>query len=323
MIDVTRRSVIAGLAAVLTAPVSADSRWPNRPITLMHGFAPGGPVDTLSRILAEALSKRLGEEVIVDSKPGAAGTIAAGVVSRAAPDGYTLMAVPGTYVAAAALYKKLSYRPIEDFSMISTTAEYPFVLVTHSDNRIRKISDFIDLARSQTTPLQYGTSGIGSLQHLSMELFARMAKIQLQHIPYRGGAPAITDLLGKRLDFVIDAPTSLIDFVASGRLRAFAVTGPNRFFALPDVPSIAESGFSGYAVTAYQGIAAPANLPNSIVNRLNSEIAAVLIDLPIVQRMRALGNNPRPSSPEEFKMRLAHDIAQWSKVIAEANIERI
>jgi len=323
MIGVTRRSVIAGLATVITAPASADPHWPNRAITLTHGFAPGGPVDTLSRILAEALSKRLGEQVIVDSKPGAAGTIAAGVVARAAPDGYTLMAVPATYVATAALYRKLPYRPLEDFSMISTTAEYPLVLVTHSDHRIRKLSDLVDLAPSQTAPLQYGTSGIGSLQHLSMELFARMAKIQLQHISYRGGAPAITDLLGKRLDLVIDAPTSLIEFVASGKLRALAVTGPNRFFALPDVSTIAEAGFVGYTVTAYQGIAAPANLPTSLVRRLNSEIAAVLTDPPVVQKMRALGNDPRPSSPEEFKLRLAGDIAQWSKVIAEANIERI
>ncbi len=191
---------------------------------------PGGPVDTLSRILAEALSKRLGQQVIVDAKPGATGTTAAGLVARAIPDGYTLTAVPATYVATAAMYRTLPYRPIEDFSLISTTAEYPFVLVTHSEHRIQSLSDLIDLARSRSSPLQYGTPGVGSLQHLSMELFARMAKIQLQQIPYRGGAPAIADLLGKHLDLVIDPPTSLMELIQDGKLRALAVTSASRFF---------------------------------------------------------------------------------------------
>jgi tripartite-type tricarboxylate transporter receptor subunit TctC len=292
-------------------------------VTLVHGFPPGGPVDTLSRILAEALSKRLGQQVIVESKPGATGTTASGMVARAAPDGYTLLAVPATHVATAAMYRSLPYHPIDDFALISTTAEYPFVLVTHSDHPVRTLDDLIERARSQDTPLQYGTPGIGSLQHLSVELLALRAKIRLQQIPYRGGAPAITDLLGKRLDLVVDPPTSLIGHIGSGKLRALAVTGADRFFSLPNVPTIAECGFSGYAVTGYQGIAAPAGLVDGVVKRIQSEIAAVLTDASVIAKLQTIGNTPIPSSPDQFKSRLAKDIAQWSKVIAEAKIERI
>lgn len=323
MTDFSRRAVIGGLAALVAAPANAEQTWPVRPITLIHGFAPGGPVDTLSRILAEALSKRLGQQVIVDAKPGATGTTAAGLVARAKPDGYTLTAVPATYVATAAMYRTLTYRPIDDFSMISTTAEYPFVLVTHSEHRIQSLSELIDLGRSRGSSFQYGTPGVGSLQHLSMELFGRMAKIQLQQIPYRGGAPAIADLLGKHLDLVIDPPTSLMELIQDGKLRALAVTSASRFFGLPNIPSIAETGFRGYDVSGYQGIAGPAGLPAPIVERLNSEIAAVLTEPQVVERLKKLGNSPRPSSPEEFKSRLATDIAQWKKVVAEADIERI
>lgn len=323
MTSITRRATVAGLAAVLVRPAVANQAWPGRAITLMHGFPPGGPVDTLSRILADALSKRLGQQVVVEPKPGATGTTAAGLAARVAPDGYTLFAVPATHVATAAMYRSLPYRPIDDFSLISTTAEYPFVLATHSEHPIRTLSDLINRARSQGTPLQYGTPGIGSLQHLSLELLAIMAKVRLQQIPYRGGAPAITDLLGKRLDLVIDPPTSLVEHIRSGKLRALAVTSAGRFFGLPDVPTIAESGFSGYVVSGYQGIAAPAGLPSLLLKRIHSEITAVLTDTSVIAKLQKIGNSPIPSSPDQFKSRLAKDIAQWTRVIAEANIERI
>lgn len=323
MTGITRRTAIAGLSTILVRPAAAEQAWPNRAVTLVHGFPPGGPVDTLSRILADALSKRLGQQVVVESKPGATGTTASGIVTRASPDGYTFLAVPATHVATAAMYRRLPYHPIDDFSLISTTAEYPFVLVTYPDHPIRTMSDLIDRARSQSTPLQYGTPGTGSLQHLSLELLALRAKIRLQQIPYRGGAPAITDLLGKRLDLVVDPPTSLIEHVRSGRLRALAVTGADRFFGLPDVQTVAEAGFSGYAVSGFQGIAAPAGLPASLVKRMNGEIAAVLRDISVIAKLQQFGNTPIPSSPDQFKSRLAKDIAQWTEVVAEANIERV
>jgi tripartite-type tricarboxylate transporter receptor subunit TctC len=323
MNELTRRTVLTGLASFAAKPALADATWPNRPITLVHGFPAGGPVDIVARILAEALSKQLGQRVVVDAKPGASGTTAAGYVARAAPDGYTLMAVPATYTGTAAMYRKLPYRPLEDFSWIGTTVEYPYVLVTHAEHPIRSLADVIKRARSEGAPLQYGTAGVGTLQHLAMELFARVANLKLQHVPYRGGAPAITDLLGKRLDLLLDPPTALVSHIANGTFRALAVTGRDRFFSLPDVPTMTEAGFPGFAVTAFQGIAAPASLPESIVRKLSRDIAVVLADPSVVEQLRKVGNNPRLSSPDGFRALLSEDIDRWTKLVADASIERI
>jgi tripartite-type tricarboxylate transporter receptor subunit TctC len=289
----------------------------------MHGFPPGGPVDTLSRLLAEKLSIQLGQPVVVEPKPGATGTMAGGLVAHTAPDGYTLMAVPATYAATAAMFRSLPYRPIDDFTFISMTAEYPLVLVTHPGSAIQTLADVVKISRPRSTPLLYGTAGVGSLQHLSMELFAKKAGIQLQHVPYKGGAPAITDLLGKRIDLVLDPPTALIELVNDNKLRALAVTGANRFFGFPNVPTVAESGFPGYAVTAYQGIAAPPKLPADIARKINGAIAAILAEPSLIENLKRVGNTPRPSSAEEYKARIAADIVQWKHVVEDAHLALI
>jgi tripartite-type tricarboxylate transporter receptor subunit TctC len=323
MAELSRRSVVAGLAAFAACPAFAETAWPTRRITLVHGFPPGGPVDTLSRILADSLSTRLGQPVVVEPKPGATGTTAGGLVARAKPDGYTLMAVPATYVTTAAIFRTLPYRPLDDFTFITTTAEYPLLLVTHPDSGIGHISDLIDRGRSPPAPLRYGTAGVGSLQHLTMERFAKKANLRLQHIAYKGGAPAIADLLGKHIDLVIDPPTALVQLVAAGKLRALAVTSASRFFGLPEVPTMAEAGFEDFVVTAYQGIAAPAGLPDDIAMRLNRELAAVLAEPTVIEKLKKIGNIPRPSSPEDFKARLAADIALWKGVVDGAHLTRI
>lgn len=322
MTHFSRRTVLGGLSALAVMPAFAATPWPSRPVMLVGGFPAGGPLDTVSRILAEALARRLGQQVVVESRPGATGTIAAGQVARAAPDGYTLIALPGTFAASAAMFRTLPYRPVDDFSWISITTEFPYLLVTHAEHPMRTVADLITMAQSKNGPLQFGTSGVGSVQHLSGELFASIAKIKLQHIPYRGGAPAITDLLGKRLDFVIDQPTAIMEFIRDGRLRAVAVTGEGRFFSLPEIPTISEAGFPGYGVTSWQGLAAPAGLPAPIVQRLHQEITAVLAEPAIIERLRMLGNDPRSSTAEAFKARVAGDIEMWTKVVAAANIER-
>jgi tripartite-type tricarboxylate transporter receptor subunit TctC len=323
MTEVTRRAVVAGLSALIAKPAYAETTWPIRPVKLVIGFPAGGPLDVVSRIVAQALSRRLGQQVVVEGKPGASGTIAAAQVAHAQPDGYTLLSIPATYAASAALFSKLPYRPVEDFSMIGTTTQFPYVLVTYSDHSIQTMADLISAARSQSGRLTYGTSGAGSLQHLSMELFASMAGVKLQHIPYSGGAPAITELLGKRIDIVVDQPTALIDFIRDGRFRALGVTGGKRFFSLPDTPTISERGFPGYSVTGWQGLIAPANLPAPVLNRLNAELIGVLMEPAIVEQLRRLGNEPSPSTPDEFKARLVADVETWAKVVAAANIERI
>jgi tripartite-type tricarboxylate transporter receptor subunit TctC len=323
MTKITRRAILAGLSACAAMPALAKDVWPERPITLVHGFPPGGPVDVLSRILAEPLGKQLGQPVIVEPKPGATGTTAGEFVAHAAPDGYTLMAVPGTFTSTAAMFRTLPYNPTEDFTFISSTAEYPLVLITHRDSEMQALADVVRVARSRATPLQYGTAGIGSIMHLSMELFAQKANIRLQHIPYKGGLPAITDLLGKRLDLVLDPPTALVQFVKDGRLIALAVTGAQRFFSLPDVPTMAEAGIPGLVVNAYQGIAAPARLPADITAKLNGAIAAVLADPAVIEKLKKIGSSPKQSSPADYKTRVVADIALWKGVVENAHLARI
>jgi tripartite-type tricarboxylate transporter receptor subunit TctC len=323
MTELTRRAVLAGLSAIVTTPVHADAAWPSRAITLTHGWPPGGPTDFVARILAEGLSRRLGQPIVVDPRPGAAGTTAAAQVARAAPDGHTLIAIPGGHATAAALYSKLPYRTIDDFSMIGMIAEYPFVVATYPDHPIGSVADLLVEARSRTTPLLYGTPGIGTTHHLLVELLASMANVRLQHVPYRGSAQVVTDLVGKRLDFMVDPPTLVAKLAKDGQLRALAVTGATRFFGLPDVPTVSEAAVPGYVATSWQGLAGPAGMPASIVARLNSEIAALLAEPSTIERLRTQGNDPRPSSSDGFKARVTADIDKWAGVVAAANIERI
>jgi tripartite-type tricarboxylate transporter receptor subunit TctC len=323
MVALTRRAVLAGVSALGAMPAAAQSSgWPNRPITMVHGLPPGGSVDGIVRIISEGLSTRLGQQVVVDARPGAGATLAAGQVARATPDGYTLLGIPSGHAVSAAMYRKLAYRPVEDFTYISTVTEYPFVLVTHPEHAAQTLKELVAAARAQKEPLLYGGPN-GTLQHLSVELFARTADIRVQLVPYRGSPQAVADLLGKRLDFMLDPPTAHLEAIKSGQLRALATTGATRFFALPEVPTVAEQGIKDFVIGSWQGVIGPAGLPDDIVKRLNKEVAAVLAEPAAVARLRALGNDPKPSTPEEFRSRVASDVEKWTKVVAAANIERI
>ena len=323
MKNLTRRHLLAGLAAAAATPVHAQAAWPERPITLVHGLAPGGPSDIIARIIAEGLTRRLGQQVVVDARPGAGGRVAAAQIAKAAPDGYTLHGIPSGHAVAAALYKSLSYRSIDDFTMISMLTEYPFVVVTYSDGPIHTFADLVSAARTRGTPLLFGSAGNGSLQHLAGELLAKTLNARFQHVPYRGSAQAITDLLAQRIDFIADSPTAELEFIRAGKVRALAVTGAARFFSLPEVPTTAEAGVPDYTFTSWQGLVAPAGLPPAIVQRLNAEVAGILTEPAMIERIKALGNSPSPSSPDDLKARIAADIDKWTKVIDAANIERI
>jgi tripartite-type tricarboxylate transporter receptor subunit TctC len=317
---------LAVAAAVLPVAtrISTAQVYPTRPVTLVHGLAPGGGVDTTARIVADGLSRRLGQQVIVQAKPGVSSTLASAQLARAAPDGYTLGVFSSTYGTAAAMYNKLSFRPIDDFSMVSQIIEFPLVLATHAEHSARSISDLINSARAAEPPVLYGTPGLGSIQHLLVEQLAQQAKIQFQHVPYRGGgAQALTELLGRRIDFMVDPAIILLEHVRSGKVRILAVTTATRAGELPDIPTIAESGFPEFDVSGWMGLVGPVGLPEPIVNRLNSALADTLAEPSVAQRIRALGNEPRPSTPDRLKVRITDEIAKWSAVIDAAKIERI
>ncbi len=320
---VTRRAVVAGLSGLAVSTARAQAQWPSRTITLVAGFPPGGPTDIVARLIADGLAKALGRSVIVENRSGASGTVAAAFVARAAANGYTLAVIPSGHATAAATFAKLPYRSIDDFTTITLASEYPYVMCTNTSSGIRTVAQLIDAGRTRPRPLLFGTPGTGSGPQLAIELFALKTKIKVQHIPFRGSAPAVTEALAGRLDFMMDPPASLIPQVRSGNLNALAVSSAKRYFALPETPTIGESGVPGFTVTGWQGLVGPAGLPAPIVSRLNAEVVRLLKQPATIERLRAVGNEPAPSTPGEFKKRLADDIATWTALADEIQFQRI
>ena len=324
MTSLTRRTVLAGIPSFIALkPNRAIAAWPDRNIALVHGLAPGGGVDVTARIVAEGLSRRLGRQIVVESRPGAATTLAAAQIARASPDGYTLGFIPISHSVAGATYKQLPYHPINDFTFIGQVTDYPFVVVSHPEHAFKNIPDLIRSARTRSAPLLCGTVGQGSVQHLLAAYLAQLINVEIQAIPFRGGAPAITELLAKRIDLFIDPPITLLENIRAGQLRAIAVTSKTRFAGLPDVPTIAEAGFYGFSVMSWAGVVGPANLPQEIVAQLNSEIRAHVTEPEVEQRIRALGSEPAPGTPGDFREIVSSDLQRWNTVVAEAKIERI
>jgi tripartite-type tricarboxylate transporter receptor subunit TctC len=319
--QITRRTALAGLASVAAAPAFAQGGGST--ITMMHGFTPGANVDIVARLIADHLGKRLNRQIVVEPRPGAGGTTSAAAVARAAPDGTTLTILPGGHAVSAAIYKQLPYNAVDSFSFISMLTDFPFILVTYPDHPAKTTQDVIKSAQADPGKLTCATAGNGTGMHLAFELFVAMAKAKIQHIPYRGSPQAITDLLAKRVDFQVDTPAALMPFISDGRLRPIAVTGPKGFFLLPGVPTIAEGGVPGYTVTSWLGVAGPASLPPAFVGKVNEEIRAILAEPVVMERLRALGSDIVPTTPQGFRDRVAEDVAKWTKVVADANIPRV
>jgi tripartite-type tricarboxylate transporter receptor subunit TctC len=320
---ISRRAALAGLSALGVAPALAQSAKPEGTITINHGFTPGGNVDLTARLIAERLAARLGQQVVVEPKPGAGGTTAAAAVSRAAPDGRTLFLVAGGHAVSAAIYNTLSYKPLEDFSWVSMLSDFPFVFVTYPDHPAKNLAEFIAMAKAQEGKLLCAHPGNGTGQHLALELFAATAGIKVQAVPYRGSPQAAADLLGKRLDAFMDNMTVVGEMVKDGRARALGLTGPSRFFVLPDVPTMAEQGVTGYAVTSWLGLCGPAGIPQPMLSRLNAEVVASLAEPETIERVKKIGGEPRPTTSEAFRARVASDIEKWTKTVASAGIAKI
>jgi tripartite-type tricarboxylate transporter receptor subunit TctC len=258
----------------------------------------------------------------VDPRPGAGGTTGAAAAARSPADGSVLSIVAGGHAISAAIYNKLPYDPVEDFTFISMVQDFPFILATHSDHPARSLDDVIRSAQATPGKLSCATGGNGTGMHLAFELFIAMAGIKIQHVPYRGSPQAMPDLVGKRLDFLVAPPSAVISHIRNGELRAIAVTGRERFFKLPEVPTIGDT-VKGYTVTSWIGVAGPARLPEPFVARVNAELRAILAEPEVAQRLREIEGDPQSTSPEEFKARVAEDVAKWTKVVRDANIPRI
>jgi tripartite-type tricarboxylate transporter receptor subunit TctC len=306
------------------APSAFADNYPSRPIRLLHGFAAGGAADTLSRIVADGVSKKLGQPIIVEAKPGAGGNIAADAIAKAAPDGYTIGLVTGAHAISAATYKRLSYQPAESFDMISTLVYYALVIAVRNDYPAKSLEELIAIAKEKPGALSFGSVGFGSTHHLAGELLKAMAGVDIVHVPYRGDAQAVTALLGGEMPIIIGTPVLLAPQIRSGAVRGLAVTSPTRTALLPDVPTVQEAGIKGYDVRTWAGLLAPQRTPPAIIAALNAATLEVLRDPEFKQRLEAaVGGEVRGSTPEDMKKLIETEIAKWSGVVEQAQIPKI
>lgn len=320
------RSAILVLTSVLALglPHASAQTYPNRPIRLLHGFAAGGAADTLSRMVSEGLSRRLGQPVVMETKPGAGGNIAAAAVANSAPDGYTLGLVTGAHAISGALYKTLAYSPTDSFEMVSTLVNYALVVAVRSDYPAKALPELIALARQKPNELSFGSVDFGSTHHLAGELLNTSAGIKMVHVPYRGDAQSVTALLAGEVPVIIGTTVLLAGQIDNGAIRGLAVTSPSRTALLPNVPSAEEAGLRGYDVRTWAGLVAPKGTPADVVNKLNAEVARMLDDAEIRKALKtATGGQVHGSTPDEMKTLVRSEIAKWSKVIDEAGISRI
>ena len=320
-----RSSIVLGgviaLAALLAAVQNAAAQdYPSRPIRLVVPAAPGGGTDISARILAEGLGQALGQTVVVDNRAGAGTTLGADIVSKAAPDGYTLLISPNALAFNAALYRKLPYNTLRDFAPISLVADQPNILVAHPSLPAKSFQELIAMARAQPGKLIYGSGGVGVGSHLAMELLLISQKIELVHVPYKGVGPALTALLGNEVLVLLSTFASALPHVKSGRLRALGVTSRERAPALPDIPTIAESGVPGYEYGTWYGLLAPAGTPHGIVEKLSRATGEVLASPKTAERLVSQGLTPTPSTSAQFRTHLKSDTERWIKVVREAKI---
>ena len=313
-----------GLAALLLAAplVLGQTDYPNKPIKMVVTFPPGGSTDVVMRMLTPRLNDKLGQQMVVENRPGAGGNIGLALVAKAAADGYTLgLGAAGGLAANSSLYPQMPFEPLKDFKPVTMLAAIPFVIVSHPSAGVRTPRELMALARSQPGRVSLAHGGNGTAMHLSSQLFAQMAELKFNEIPYKGSGPAALDVLAGQVPLgIVDLPSAL-QHIRAGKLVAIAVTSPQRLPQLPDVPTVAESGLTGYDSTGWFGVVAPAGTPQAIINRLNLEITAALNDEAIRSNMRAQGVEPAPSTPEAFGAYIAAETAKWARVIRVANIK--
>jgi len=308
----------AVLACTLLATAFAQT-WPSRPVRIIVPYPPGGGIDTVARLLAQKLGEQMKGSFVVDNRPGGTGVIGAELLTRAAPDGYTLMA-SATEFAINPARRKLPYDPFKDFTHISELASVQFLLVSHPSVPVKNVKQLLALAKAQPGRITYGSAGTGGGPHLAAELFRMMSGIRWVHVPFKGAGPALVGVMSGEVDFAFSSTIALLGAVKAGRIRAIAVTGAKRFPALPDVPTIGESGVPGYVGTGWYGFYAPAGTSQEIVRRLYVEAGRALNSADAKEKLAKAGNELVMSSPQEFTAFLRSEITKWSKVVNEAGL---
>ena len=294
--------------------------YPSKPVRVIVGLAPGGGTDIIARLLTQKMSDNLKRSFIVENRTGAGGTLSYALVAKSAPDGYTLLAVASGYAISPAVYPKLSYDPIKDFTPISVVVQAPILLMVHPALPARSVQDLLALARSPRARLDAASAGHGTSNHLALELFNNLAGLKIAHVPYKGTGQALVDLMAGQVQVMFGNILSSLQYVRIGRIRALAVTSVKRSGVIPDLPTVIESGVPGYETTTWHGWLGPAGLPPELVAKLNAELARAVRSREVMEKLSDDGGEPVAGSPEHFRNHLATEIARWRKVVRDAGI---
>lgn len=305
----------AAIGALTPAAAFAQAAYPSKPVRIISIFSPGGGNDVICRLVAQKLTERFKQQVIVENRVGANGIIGTEAAARSVPDGYTFTLIPSGHAVNASMYRKLPFDSVKDFTTITLAGSSPLVLAVHPSLPARNVKELIALAKARPGQLTYVSSGIGASGHLAGALFETMTGVTMQHVPYKGMSLAVSDLMGGQVTMTFGTSLSVIPHVQTGRLRALAVTGAQRSAALPQLPTIAESGVPGYEAGLWYGFVGPANIPADIVQKLQTEIAAVLAQADVKEKLASQGLDTRSTTPDEFQRILVADIKRWAAIV--------
>jgi len=312
----------AALCALLVVALAVHAgAFPDRPVRLVVPFPAGGSTDIIGRTLGQKLSETWGQPVVIDNRPGGSTIIGTDLVAKSAPDGHTLLMTTAPFTIVPSLIDKLSYDPAKDFQPITLINTTPLVVVVNPSVPVRSIKELIALARAKPGALNFGSTGNGGSSHLAGELFNVMAGVKMVHVPYKGNAPALNDLVGGHVDIAFNGLTSAMPLIKAGKLRALAVTSLTRAGALPEVPTLDELGLKGFQAVGWNGLSAPARTPKEVIARINADVVKVLHAPELVERLKAEGSDPVGNSPEQFAVFLQDETAKWSRIIKFANIK--
>ena len=310
------------MTAAGTPGWAAAAEYPSRPVRLIVPYAPGGNVDITARVIGPSLAEALGQAIVVDNRAGGGGNVGANLVARAAPDGHTLLlGSSGPLSINPIVFRDIPYDSVKDFAPVSTVHIVPLVLIVNQKSAIASVQDLVHRIKANPGKVTMASAGSGTTNHFAIELFASMSGTRPLHVPYKGSGPALSELLGGQVETMIDQLTSSIGYIRDGRVKLLAVTGKRRSPALPNVPTLEESGLKGYEASTYIGVLAPAGTPNAVVRRLNEATRKAMGVPDVLDKLRALGTEPGASSPEEFRTMIADELAKWRDVARKANLK--